>query len=236
MVPNISVCMAVKNGETFLHEQIASVLPQLTGDDELVISDDHSIDGSLQIIEGFQDRRIRILNNSGSGLISNFENALKAARGNYVFLADQDDVWSPDKIAVTIPFLHRYDLVVSDCVVVDRQMEPLRDSFYDFNSSGKGILRNLVKNSYMGCCMAFHRRVAERALPFPRRIPMHDAWIGLIGEVYFSVRFINAKLVFHRRHDQNASTNSGPTSFTLGKRVSSRFHMVKEIIELTYAA
>ncbi len=236
MIPNISVCMAVKNGETFLHEQLASILPQLTGGDEVIISDDHSTDRSRQIIEEFQDNRIKILNNPRSGLISNFENALQAAAGTFIFLADQDDVWRSDKIAATLPFLSRYDLVVSDCVVVDRQLTPLWGSFYGFNSSGKGILRNLVKNSYMGCCMAFHRRVAERALPFPRRIPMHDAWIGLIGEIYFTVKFMDAKLVLHRRHENNASTNAGPTSLTLGKRVINRFQMVKEIIELTYAA
>ena len=84
--------------------------------------------------------------------------------------------------------------------------------------------------------MAFHRRVVERALPFPRRIAMHDAWIGMIGEIYFSVKFIDAKLVLHRRHEENASSNAGPSRFTLGRRVSDRFQMVKEIIELTYAA
>ena len=125
--------MAVKNGETFLHEQLASILPQLTGGDEIVISDDHSIDRSRRIIEEFRDKRIRVLSNPRSGLISNFENALQAARGTYIFLADQDDVWRPDKVAITLCALQSSDLVVSDCVVVDRQLTPLWDSFYDFN-------------------------------------------------------------------------------------------------------
>lgn len=236
MTPNISVCMAVKNGESFLSEQLASILPQIAGEDEIIVSDDHSSDESLRIVGRFQDKRIKILGNARSGLVSNFENAIQAARGTYIFIADQDDVWRWDKVAVTLPFLHLFDVVVSDCVVVDEQLRPLCGSFYNFNSSGKGILRNLVKNSYMGCCMAFHRKVAERALPFPRRIPMHDAWMGMIGEIYFSVKFIEDKLVLHRRHGANASTSGSPSRFALGKRVGDRFQMVKQIIQLTYAA
>ncbi len=228
--------MAVRNGERFLHDQLASILPQLAGDDEVIISDDHSTDGSIRAIEQFHDNRITILHNPHSGVISNFENALRASRGAYVFLADQDDVWKPDKVAVMLPNLAHCDLVVSDCVVVSENLAPIMDSFYQINSSGKGILRNLMRNSYMGCCMAFHQRVCTKALPFPPGIPMHDAWIGMIGEICFSVKFLDDKLVMHRRHGANASTNSVRSRLGLGKRVSHRIRMVKGIIELTYAA
>ena len=54
----LSVCMATYNGEKFIAEQLASILPQLDGGDEAVISDDSSTDGTPALIRGFGDPRI----------------------------------------------------------------------------------------------------------------------------------------------------------------------------------
>ena len=228
--------MAVKNGEAFVREQILSILPQLAGDDELIISDDHSTDNTLEILNQLCDRRIRIIQNPSSGLISNFENALRSAQGTYIFLADQDDIWMSEKVETTLQFLKRYDLVVSDCIVVNENLELRHESFYSTNGSRKGILRNLMHNSYMGCCMAFHRKILSKALPFPKEIPMHDLWLGLIAETCFTVKFLEKPLIYHRRHLHNASTTSHPSKASLTRKVGKRIWLLKKIIELSYAA
>lgn len=228
--------MAVKNGAAYIQEQLSSILPQLAGDDELIISDDHSTDNTIHIIQGIHDPRIRLINNSGSGLISNFETALCSAKGRYIFLADQDDVWVPDKVKATLILLKDYDLVVTDCMIVNEVLELKQDSFYNMNHSRKGLFYNLYKNSYMGCCMAFHNKVLGKALPFPKGIPMHDAWLGLIAEVYFKVKFTEKKLLYHRRHLNNASTTANPNNTSFTDKLLRRFWLLKNVIAISYAS
>ena len=95
-----SVCMATYNGQKYLREQIESILCQLSANDELVISDDHSTDSTVDIIRSYGDSRIKMYANElTKGVTHNFENALNKSKGDIIFLADQDDVWLPNKIS-----------------------------------------------------------------------------------------------------------------------------------------
>lgn len=226
----ISVCVAAKNGECFIRPQIDSILPQLTAQDEIIISDDHSTDHTVAILNSYSDSRIRIIGNPKKGLMSNFENALSASRGELIFLSDQDDVWVPDKIKRTLPFFVEYDLVISDCTIVDDKLDPVHDSFFDYNSSGKGVIRNLFRNSYMGCCMAFKRSLLKKALPFPAGLIMHDQWLGLMAELSGRVFFNPDKLVLHRRHNQNASTTATGSNQNFSQKISNRYSLIKNLI------
>ena len=233
----ISVCMATRNGAIFIREQLDSILPQLNQEDEIVISDDCSTDDTLTVIRSFQDPRIRLFESrSERGITRNFEASLKASKGEFIFLADQDDVWLPGKVKKMEKALKDYDLMMSDCQLVDDNLRVQRHSFYDLNKSGKGFFKNLIKNSYMGCCMAFNRRIRERALPFPSDIPMHDFWIGLIAEIYFSVYFMPEILVLHRRHDSNASTSGDPSQLTINQKLAHRYRIVKNLFIHKYYA
>ena len=99
----ISVCMATYNGENFIKEQIDSILPQLSDDDEIVISDDGSTDKTVDIIENYGDSRIKLLKyNSFRSTIYNLENALKDSKGDVIFLCDQDDKWNEDKVNICL--------------------------------------------------------------------------------------------------------------------------------------
>lgn len=227
--------MAVKDGSRFITEQIESILPQLTGDDELIISDDHSTDNTRELINDFKDSRIKLLSNPKSGLISNFENTLLAACGTYIFLADQDDVWKSNKIEVMKKALQFYDLAVCDCEIVDENLLPSQKSFFQLNSSKTGLLHNLIRNSYMGCCMAFHRKILSKALPFPKNIRVHDGWIGLISELYFRKIFIPDILVLHRKHNSNASYTGTQSKFSPMTRIAHRITLVKNLISVHYA-
>jgi glycosyltransferase involved in cell wall biosynthesis len=227
--------MAVKNGEKFIHEQIRSIIPQLGVDDELIISDDDSQDQTRKIITSFEDPRIKLIECSKKGLVSNFENCLHNSRGEYLFLSDQDDVWAANKISTMRNHLNTFDLIVSDCFIVDEQLCLRQESFFKMNHSGKGLVRNLIRNSYMGCCMAFHRKLLNKALPFPEETPMHDLWLGLIGELYYNVAFIPDKLVYHRRHNKNASSTSNKSSHSFFHKIGFRYQLAKNLIRSSYA-
>lgn len=227
--------MAVKDGELFVKEQIESILPQLTGTDEIIVSNDGSRDRTLDIIRKFDDPRVTILQNPGAGILDNFQNALSHARGDKLFLCDQDDLWAENKIKRMSSLLDRYDAVVCDCTLVDEEMNPMARSFFELNNSNKGLIKNIMRNSYVGCCMAFNRRVLSRILPFPKDIPMHDQWIGLVAELHYSVLFHPEKLVFYRRHRNSASTTSAASSRSIAQKMSSRYHLIKNLLKTTYA-
>jgi glycosyltransferase involved in cell wall biosynthesis len=227
----VSVCLATRNGSAYLREQIDSILAQLTDDDELVITDDASTDETVAIVNSYDDHRINLLQRYRSlGVARNFEAGLHACKGSYIFLADQDDVWSSNKIERMVSELQHCDLAVCDCAISDDQLNIHASSFFSDNRSGKGLLKNLYRNSYMGCCMAFRREVLLRALPFPKGIPIHDFWIGLIAELHFNVNFIPDVLVRHRRHSTNASTTGQTSRFTFMQRIEYRYRIVKALL------
>ena len=202
----ISVCMATYNGEKYIKEQLDSILCQLGVDDEVVISDDGSNDNTIQTIAAYNDKRIFLLNNSGRhGFVGNFENALKHVRGDIILLADQDDVWKPNKVEVIKKRLQYYDLVIHDAEMIDGNGYSLGKTYYSTMHHKKGFLSNLWKTRWLGCCMAFKRQVLEACLPFPQNIVGHDYWIGMLGMLKFHYCFMDDILISYRRHGGNVS-------------------------------
>ena len=212
----ISVCIPTYNGEKYLRKQLDSILEQLGPKDEVIISDDSSTDNTIDIIESYGDERIKLLkNNTFNSPVFNLENALRYAKGEYIFLSDQDDIWSANKVEICLKKIKGYDLLVSDCSLIDEDDRQIADSFFDINNSNKGFIKNLIKNSYLGCCMAFNRRILAYVLPFPKGIAMHDIWIGLNTEIIGKPRFISEKLNMYRRHGENLSPTSGKSKFSI---------------------
>lgn len=207
----ISVCVATYNGEIYVAEQLRSILSQLGPEDEVVLSDDGSTDATLQAVEELNDPRIRVLHSTAHYFKWNFHNALCAAKGDIIFLSDQDDVWLPGKVEKCVEALREVDLVVHDSRVVDDNLETIYPSFFRFYGSGPGLIKNSLNNTYFGSCMAFRRKVLEAALPFPKTNEIgHDIWLGLVAEMTGKVRFLDEPLLLYRRHDL-ARTNLGQT-------------------------
>lgn len=204
----VSVALAAYNGEKYIAGQLRSVLPQLSGDDEIVVSLDPSTDGTRQLIEALGDSRIRIVDGEGRGLVKNFENAIKNCRNDLIFLCDQDDIWLENKVQRVKGEFEADEellLVMHNARVTDGELNTLNESFFEVRGAKTGILKNIIKNSYMGCCMALRREALDYILPFPENLPMHDQWIGLMCEKHGRVKLINEPLILWRRHGDNSS-------------------------------
>ena len=227
----ISVCMATYNGERFIKEQLSSILNQLSKGDELIISDDGSRDKTLEIIEQFSDPRIKLYKANFHSPILNFQNALKHASNEFIFLSDQDDIWLDTKVETFLPYLKDYDLVVSDCTLIDENKKIIANSFFSLNNSGSGLTKNIYKNGFLGCCMAFNNKTLNHALPFPSDIAMHDIWIGLIAETYGKTYFLPDKLLQYRRHGSNASHAGEESTFSLYKKLLIRWIFIKNLLK-----
>lgn len=228
--PTVSVCMATCNGERYLQAQLASVLAQLGPGDEVVVADDQSTDGTLAVVQAFNDARVRVLPLAGDagvrlGVVRNFERALAAARHEIVFLCDQDDVWLDGKVQQCVQALRQHLLVVTDCRLVDGDLKPLADSFFQQFGSGPGVLKNLWRNSYLGCCMAFRRELLAWALPIPPGVPMHDMWLGLVAQCQGSVGFLPQPLLLYRRHVRVATTTGSPSVLSWPARLALRVRL-----------
>jgi glycosyltransferase involved in cell wall biosynthesis len=232
----ISVCMATFNGEHYIGQQLGSILPQLADQDELVISDDSSTDGTIRIIEGCGDAHIRLFSgNTFHNPIYNIENAIRQSGGEVIVLSDQDDVWLENKLDLVRRWFSSkragINTLVLDGAAVDEQGHVIEDSLFASLGSGRGILKNLYRNTYMGCCMAFTRQLLRIALPFPPNIPMHDSWLGILSELYGSVEFMPEKTINYRRHPLNRSFQR----FAVRQQIRWRFFLAYHLLKRTFS-
>ncbi len=211
----ISVCMATYNGEKWIRRQIESILVQLGEDDELVISDNFSTDKTVEIINSFGDSRIKLYefepnkkllktrHGKEKNITNNFENAIKNSVGDYIFFADQDDVWKENKISTMMQYLKKYDLVMCNASTIDGNDNVLMEKLYLKNPLQKGILSFRAR----GCLLGMSRKLIDKFLPIPKSIVSHDLWAGILAEFMHSYCFVDESLVLHRRNIGNASTD-----------------------------
>lgn len=207
----ISVCIATYNGERYIGEQLSSILLQLDEEDEIIISDDYSSDNTINVVKSFNDERVKIIYNNGTkGYTANFENALRNSTGEYIFLADQDDVWLPNKVQRSLEILRNKDFLVSNAMVVNAEKKVIESSFFDLIPHYTGFWKNIFKFSYLGCCMCFRRKILQHALPFPRqrKLCTHDNWLFIVASFFYSVEILNEPLILYRRHGNNISTGA----------------------------
>jgi len=217
----VSVCLALYNGIEYIEEQIKSVLAQLTNEDELIVVDDCSRDGSGILVENFRDPRIRFLRNEKNlGVVSTFERALRGARGDYIFLCDQDDIWAENKVARTLEVFKSTGAlcVLSDALLVNHENESLGQTSFQWRNSKPGLIRNWLQNCFMGCTMAFRKDLLLAAMPFPSSLYMHDQWLGMIATIAGHVVFLPELLVRYRRHAGNVTSLKRSATFTMVRR------------------
>lgn len=224
--------MATCDGEARIEAQLRSILEQLGPDDEVVVADASSADATLERIQAFSDPRVRILRDLPRGSIpGTFEAALRACRGGVVFLSDQDDVWLPGKVARCLEALEASGaaLVVHDARVVDAAGATLAPSFLAARGFRPGFWRNLLRPGYLGCALVFRRRLLEVALPFPRDLPMHDWWLGLLAERHGGAALLDEALILHVRHGANANFDPGSSPYSLSQRLRMRIGLLRSL-------
>lgn len=228
----ISVAMAVYNGEKHLPEQLDSILSQLLPEDEIVISYDPSTDGTLELLQRYRQRepRLKVIQDPGKGINSNFNNAIANCTGDYIFISDQDDRWAENKRARVMQAFSETgaDMVIHNGVHTDARMQPVSEPFFSIYRIGDGKFRNFLKPRYSGCCMAFTRKMAEKIIPIPARIGAYDHWLGMVGECLGRIAYVEDILLYHRLHDSNVT----PTSHrALPVILKSRMELLTDLIK-----
>lgn len=236
----ISVCLATYNGEKYILQQVNSILNQLESCDELIISDDGSTDNTISLINSLNDNRIKLLKNENKYIkndfifykvTKNFETALSNAKGELIFLSDQDDVWHNDKVSVVKNKIGNNCVLVHDCTLINDNNEIIHNSYFDLISRKSGFLNNIIKSSYLGCCMAVKSDFLNTVLPFPNVPVPHDIWIGLLAEFNKKSIFINDKLTYYRRHGKNLSASAEVSNFSTKFKIQYRLYLLIALIK-----
>jgi glycosyltransferase involved in cell wall biosynthesis len=223
----ISVCMATYNGAAFLRAQVESILAQLAPLDELVVVDDASSDGTLQVLEEFGDARILVHRNAHNiGHVQSFARALSLARHDILFMSDQDDIWLPGRVAAMVSALDRSGarLVTGNSRFIDRDGRPAA-----FDCEGVSAARsarhasNILdifagRRNYYGCAMALRRELMPLVLPMPSFVESHDLWIAMAANVARANVHIDEETLARRVHGNNASVVSRPLALKLASR------------------
>jgi len=229
----ISVCIATYNGEKYLKQQLDSILNQLEKDDEVIISDDGSTDTTVDIIQAYNDSRIKLYSDKVfHSPIFNFENALKYASGDIIVLCDQDDIWEENKLAV---IKQSFEDCSKDTVAlrmyngrcIDENNVVIEEDLFNYLHIREGLLQNIIKNSFIGCNIAFTRALLDKILPFPKKIPMHDVWLGTNAYLYGDVKFIEKKVFRYRIHKNNYSIKDN----SLIQKIKWRINLVSSLIQ-----
>ncbi len=221
-----SVCVATYNGERFIEQQLQSILEQLAPDDELIVSDDGSTDKTLSVVASIGDKRIRVRHSEAHYFKDNFIEAMREAKGEIIFLADQDDVWLAGKYARCVKELKDVDLVCTNSMMTDAELQVIEPNFFSLYHSGTGLFKNAMNNTYYGSCMAFRRTLLDKALPMPpTREIGHDIWLGLVAEMTGKVRFVDTPYLLYRRHGETKTCTADlwhRSSRSLGRKIWSR--------------
>jgi glycosyltransferase involved in cell wall biosynthesis len=215
----ISVAMCTYNGAKYLEEQIASIIAQTVQPIELVVCDDLSIDGTMDILERVADEApfpIRVFSNETRlGSTENFARATSLCTGDIIALADQDDVWLPEKLETLGRLLEddpELGAVFSDAEVVDEGLHPLGYSMFEFIKFGPseqhaistGQLWDVLtgRQFVTGATLVFRASLKRFILPIPpsHEFMIHDRWIAIIAGAVSRLGLSTERLIKYRQH------------------------------------
>ena len=221
-VPSVVILLATYNGEMYLREQLDSLLQQGTDCFTVFIRDDGSTDRTLEIISEYctkyPDRFIHIVDKLGNlGSSSCFMHLLSLADSyDYIMFCDQDDVWLPNKVTLSLAGIQELEekfgrdvplLCFSDLQVVDQHLNEIDSSFWASQRLDPNITKDwyrlLAQNVVTGCTMIINRAAREVSLPFVLTEMVHDQWIAVNVSKIGSVGYLSQPTMLYRQHGRN---------------------------------
>jgi glycosyltransferase involved in cell wall biosynthesis len=238
---NFTIVLSVFNGLKFLPDLLDSIESQLFANDEFLIYDDGSTDGSFaylqkrgySVLKSFETPHFELRSRGIQERITrNFFELVALASNDLVVLVDQDDIWLPGKLDM-IRLNPGYSLYVHDALVIDSSMLVISHS-YQASISGftTDLARNLVKNRFLGCCMAFDKRACFGLLPkVIDDFDYHDQIIGLIGSTK-TVFYEETPLISYRRHSDTVTSSGYRSTVNWKKKFLHRLHLLKFIFRV----
>ena len=210
----VNILMSTYNGQQFLAEQIRSIQDQSHTDWTLFIRDDGSSDNTKEILKDFerQDSRIHLIDSDKSdnlGVIKSFHKLVNHDRADYYFFSDQDDVWLPNKLELSLKEAQNYlaDLplmVYMDLKVVNQDLEIMTESMVKSQShhANTELVQELTENTVTGGVAMINHALAEM-WQVTDDILMHDWYLALLASAFGNLVFIDQPGELYRQHSDN---------------------------------
>lgn len=213
----VSVCMGTYNGETYIEQQLNTILRQTKAPEEVILCDDGSTDNTVSIIERFirkngLDGKWKLYRNKiNKGYPSNFYYACSLCNEEIVFLADQDDIWKNDKIEKMCRVMEKNPGAKSVCCkfnLMDEKEQEIHSIMAPTHAHETGEVRNVpveeifYKCQWPGMVMAYRRDWYESWTKGNYQIP-HDFLIAARAAEEGGFFQLDETLAYHRRHDHN---------------------------------
>ena len=211
-----SVALCTYNGSKYVIEQLRSIINQSIKPTQIVVSDDGSTDGTVDIVKKYlSDKGINYivtLNQSDKGVSNNFMNALKLCTEEIIFTSDQDDYWMPHKAETILKIFNdnpKGILVFSNGELTDANLNPLGHDIWSTigiseTKCAKGRWHEyLLKGCLItGATMSFRKSLLQEIQEIPKEW-LHDGWLAWAAAVKNGLIPCNAKLIKYRQHESN---------------------------------
>lgn len=219
-IADVDVLMATFNGENFVREQIQSIVGQTFSNWRLLVSDDGSSDKTIEIVnsEIAKDARISWANHKSSHLGSyhNFLNLLRSSSASYSMFCDQDDVWNPDKIEVSLRKIQELEnafpsdpiMVFTDLEVVDENLYtifPSFDKMGGIDPDCTSIEELLYRPVAPGCTIIINKQLRELVTSLLNEggVEYHDWWVSLVASGLGHIGYVPVATIKYRQHNKN---------------------------------
>lgn len=237
----IDILLAIYNGARFLPEQLASLTAQTHADWRLLVRDDGSNDGSLEVVRKWaakvpQPVEIIADGRKGMGASLNFAALLEQSDAPWFAFCDQDDAWLPEKLAVMLEAVLREEksagqgapvLSFSDLLVVDDKLAPVAPSFWELGridpaAGDTELSRLMVRNCVTGCASMGNAALRDFGLPVPGGARMHDWWLAMVASAFGSLVPVHQPTIRYRQHGGNVVGAADSRSMALVGQALSR--------------
>lgn len=174
--PLVSIALCTYNGKKYLPEQLDSILNQSYQNLEIVVVDDKSTDGTIDLLESYKNKyphKISLFQNSiNLGFNSNFEKAISLCKGDLIAISDQDDLWIKDKISLQVNYIKENLLIYHDSLMVDKNGQSLNIKISDMRNMYSGDNPNvfIFNNCVSGHSILMKKELLQYIFPFPKMV------------------------------------------------------------------
>jgi glycosyltransferase involved in cell wall biosynthesis len=192
---------------------------------------------STVIVKNFalhnKDKVTIIHNNTKSlGACQNFAQLIYKSKQDYIMFCDQDDVWLPDKIALTLRKLQEEEtikgknyplMIFTDLTLTDSDNNEIAKSFWDYehiNPKRTSLKNILVQNISTGCTVMFNRALLDKVTVIPQTAIVHDWWFALLATSFGALIHLDIQTIQYRQHEANC----------IGARRWSLFNKVNNLV------
>lgn len=232
----INIILSTYNGEKYLKEQLDSILSQSFSDFKVLVRDDGSTDNTVAILKEYEKmypNKISLIEDDEGNLRStrSFMKLLEYSSDcEYVMFCDQDDVWLPEKIELTLKKIIEMEeefgdiplLVHTDLVVVDESLRIINNSFFNFQKIDpyRDSFNNLLmQNVITGCTVMINKDLVQKCLPIPDGVIIHDWWAGLVASKFGKIGYLSQATIQYRQHRANVVGAKGFTMLAVFRKI-----------------